>query len=235
VSVGPAFLAGLLSILAPCILPLVPIVVGAATSQHRYGPVALVGGLTISFLFMGLTVASLGFVLDVTVVRTVGSLVLVGVGLAMLVPALQSQLATASGPLVNWTSQQLHGPLTRGLSGQFLVGLLLGIVWTPCVGPTLGAASVLAAQGVRMGEVATIMAAFSIGSALPLLLLGFLSREAFARLRSPLGIVGWTGKIVLGGALIITGVMILTGADRAVQTILLDALPQWMLELSARY
>ena len=63
-----------------------------------------------------------------------------------------------------------------GLAGQFAVGLLLGAVWSPCVGPTLGAASLLASQGKDLPQVALTMVVFGIGAAVPLILLGLLSR-----------------------------------------------------------
>jgi cytochrome c-type biogenesis protein len=75
---------------------------------------------------------------------------------------------------------------TRGLSGQFALGVLLGVVWSPCVGPTLGAASVLAAQGKNLGSAAATMIAFGIGAAAPLIVLGLLSREALMRWRDHL-------------------------------------------------
>jgi cytochrome c biogenesis protein CcdA len=146
--IGLALLAGLLSTLSPCVLPLVPIVIGTALGEHRFGPVALAAGLALSFVVIGLFVAAVGFAagVDQELFRTVAAILLILVGAALLMPRLQLQLATAAGPIGNWA--QLHGGglSTRGLGGQFAVGLMLGAVWSPCVGPTLGAASVLAAR-----------------------------------------------------------------------------------------
>jgi len=81
----------------------------------------------------------------------------------------------------NWVEGQLGGFATHGLGGQFLLDLLLGAVWSPCVGPTLGAVSILAAKGENLGQVALTMIAFGLDAALPLILFGLLSREALLR------------------------------------------------------
>ncbi len=176
----------MLSVLSPCVLPLVPIVLGTAASEHRLGPVALAGGLALSFTVVGLFVATVGFAvgLDAGLFRTAAALLLVGIGAVLMAPGLQARLAVAAGPVGTWTEERFGGFSTTGLSGQFGVGLLLGAVWSPCVGPTLGAASVLAARGESLGAVALTMLAFGIGAALPLLGLGLLSRDALMRWRN---------------------------------------------------
>jgi cytochrome c-type biogenesis protein len=160
-----AAVAGALSILSPCVLPLVPIVLGAAASEHRLGPVALIGGVALSFTVIGLFVATVGFAvgLDGGTFRTIGALLLLGMGLVLLAPAMQARLATAAGPIGDWTEQRFGGLGAAGLPGQFGIGLLLGAVWSPCVGPTLGAASVMAARGENLGTVALTMLAFGLG------------------------------------------------------------------------
>jgi cytochrome c biogenesis protein CcdA len=149
---------------------------------------------------------------------------------------LQSWLSAATAPLGNWM-QQRFGAVTQrtGLSGQFGVGVLLGAVWTPCVGPTLGAASVLAAQGRDLTHVAITMLVFAIGTALPLLLLGFVSRQALLRWRSRMLATGRTGKIALGVILVATGLLILGGWDKPMEAALLDLMPSWMTDLAFRY
>ena len=116
----------------------------------------------------------------------------------LLVPRFQAQFALAAGPVSNWTEQRFGGFSTTGLGGQFAVGLLLGAVWSPCVGPTLGAASVLAAQGKDLGAVAVTMLVFGLGAALPLVLLGLVSREAMMRWRDRMLAAGQRGKIAMG-------------------------------------
>jgi cytochrome c biogenesis protein CcdA len=179
-TLGLARLAGVLTALSPCVLPILPIVLGTAASTHRLGPLALAAGLALSFTAIGLFVATVGFAagLDTDFFRTVSAILLIGVGLVLLVPKLQEQFALAAAPVSNWAGGYTDNFTPSGLAGQFALGLLLGAVWSPCVGPTLGAASVLAAKGEDLGQVALTMLAFGIGAALPLMLLGFVSREA---------------------------------------------------------
>jgi cytochrome c-type biogenesis protein len=232
-----ALLAGLLSTLSPCVLPLVPIVVAAALSEHRFGPVALAAGLALSFVAIGLLVATLGFAagLDQDLFRSIAAVLLILVGGALLMPRLQLQLATAAGPIGNWAQARAGGFSTRGLGGQFAVGLMLGAVWSPCVGPTLGAASVLAARAENLTVVALTMSAFGIGGALPLLAIGMISREALARWRSRLLAAGTGGKVLMGLMLVAIGILILTGLDKRIETILVEASPAWLTELTTRF
>jgi cytochrome c biogenesis protein CcdA len=229
-----ALLAGILSILSPCVLPLVPIVLAGAVAEHRLAPMALAAGVALSFTAIGLFVATIGFSigLDMTVFSTGAAALLIAVGTVLLVPRLQDGFATTAGPMSNWTQNRFSGLSTFSVSGQFGVGLLLGGVWTPCVGPTLGAASIMAARGENLGMVTLTMLAFGIGTALPLLLLSILSREALLRWRGRMMSLASGLKMALGALLILTGAMTLTGFDRTVQTVLLDALPDWMLALT---
>jgi len=236
-ALGLAFLAGVLTVLSPCVLPLLPIVLGAAASQHRLGPLALAGGLALSFTAIGLFVATIGFAmgLDTGVFRTVSAVVLIGVGLVLLVPRLQEQFALAAAPVSNFAGGYADNFTPGGLAGQFALGLLLGAVWSPCVGPTLGAASVLAAKGENLPQVALTMLAFGVGAALPLLLLGILSREALMRWRSRLMEGGKAGKTALGVILVAVGLLVATGLDKRLEAILVEASPDWLTQLTTRF
>src|SRR5262245_14803313 len=137
-----AFLAGALSILSPCVLPILPIVLGAAASQHRLGPAALAAGLAVSFVVVGLFVATVGYSigLDADLLRNVAAVLMIAISVVLLVPRFQAQLALAAAPLANWSDRRFGGSAKTGLAGQLSLGILLGAVWSPCVGPTLGAA-----------------------------------------------------------------------------------------------
>ena len=235
-TLGLALLAGALSVLSPCVLPLLPIVLGTAASAHRLGPLALAAGLALSFTAIGLFVATVGFAmgLDTDVFRTISAILLIGVGLVLLVPKLQEQFALAAAPVSNWAGSYTDNLTPGGLAGQFGLGLLLGAVWSPCVGPTLGAASVLAAKGEDLGQVALTMAAFGIGAALPLMLLGFVSREAMMRWRGRMMETGKVGKTLLGLLLVAVGVLVATNLDKRLETVLVDASPAWLTNLTTR-
>jgi cytochrome c biogenesis protein CcdA len=236
-TLGLALLAGVLSVLSPCVLPLLPIVLGTAASAHRLGPLALAAGLAISFTAIGLFVATVGFAmgLDTGVFRTVSAVLLIAVGLVLLVPKLQEQFALAAAPVSNWAGSYADDFTPGGLAGQFGLGLLLGAVWSPCVGPTLGAASVLAAKGEDLGQVALTMLAFGVGAALPLMLLGFVSREAMMRWRGRLMETGSIVKTLLGLLLVTVGLLVATNLDKRIETVLVDASPAWLTELTTKF
>ncbi len=231
-----AFAAGVLTILSPCVLPLVPMVLGSASAEHRMAPVALAAGVGVSFAVIGGVLASVGFAVgfDGSVLRPLAALLLMGIGLVLFVPVLQTRLSVAAGPLSNWANTTLGGFSTSGLTGQFLLGLLLGAVWTPCAGPTLGAASLLASRGQNLPAVALTMLLFGLGTGLALAALGLLSRAAMMSWRDRLMGAGRSGKLLLGAGLMLVGLGILTGAERSLEAWLVDVSPLWLTQLTTQ-
>jgi cytochrome c biogenesis protein CcdA len=219
------------------VLPLLPIVLGSAASEHRFAPAALASGLSLSFVVIGLFVATIGFAagLDTGFFRLVSAVLLIAIGTLLLVPRLSAQAAAAGGPVSNWVEEQFGGFAAQGLGGQFLLGLLLGAVWSPCVGPTLGAASILAAKGENLGQVTLTMIAFGVGAALPLITIGLLSREALSRWRGRLMEAGKGGKALLGGLLVAIGLMVATGLDKRLETLLVDVSPDGLTRLTTQF
>lgn len=236
-SLGFGLLAGLLSTLSPCVLPLLPMVLGPAASSHRFGLPALAAGMVVSFVTVGLFVATIGFSigLDGEWFRTASAVMLALLGVVLLSTSLQTRFAVAGGGVSNAGQRMIDRLQPEGLGGQFLLGLLLGAVWSPCVGPTLGAASVLAAQGQSLGAVAAVMLAFGLGAAMPLLLIGLASREAIRRWRSALMRAGTSGKYLLGGAALLVSLLILTGADHQIEALALDQAPDWLVRLTTQF
>jgi cytochrome c-type biogenesis protein len=222
-------------VLSPCVLPILPIVFGAARSQHRFGPAALAAGVAISFVAVGLFVATVGFSLglDVGIFHRVGGALLLVFGLVLLAPRLQSAVEAALAPVSGWASARTAGLESSGLWGQAGLGLLLGTIWSPCVGPTLGAASLLASQGKDLPSVALTMAVFGLGAAAPLLLVGSLSRAALQRWRSGLSGAGRWGRWLLGWGMAAVGLLAVTGFDHAVEAWLVDVSPAWLTQLAA--
>jgi len=230
------FVAGVLSILSPCVLPLVPAILAGAVAEHRLAPLALAGGVAISFTAIGLFVATIGFSigLDMVFFRTVAAVLMILVGAVLVVPRLQTRFATAAGPVANWTETRFGKFSAAGIGGQFGVGLLMGAVWTPCIGPTLGAVSVMAARGENLVQVAVTMLAFGVGTAVPLLIMGVLSRELLLRWRGRMARTASSLKMVLGALLTVAGALTLTGLDRPIQTALEAAMPEWLISLTTR-
>jgi cytochrome c-type biogenesis protein len=236
-SIAFGFLAGLLSTLSPCVLPLLPLVLGPAMAHSRWGLPALTAGLVVSFVGIGLFVATIGFSvgLDGDVFRMLSAGLLAALGVVLVSEALQLRFAVATGGIANVGNRLIGRIRVDGLRGQFLLGVLLGAVWSPCVGPTLGAASVLAAQRHDLVGVAGVMLAFGVGSALPLLLIGVLSREALSRWRGRLTGAGKTGKMLLGGVALAASLLVLTGLDHVVEAAAVAATPDWLTDLTTRF
>jgi cytochrome c-type biogenesis protein len=235
-ALGLSFAAGSLSTLSPCVLPIIPILLATAVGAHRLGPLALAAGLALSFTLLGVVLASAGSILglDGYVLRQAGAVLLVAFGLILLSARLQQRFAgsgVAAG-LSGAGNRLLEKLRVDGLAGQFLLGLVLGIAWSPCVGPTLGAAISLASQGRDLAQVTLAMALFGIGAALPLVALGFASRQGIARLRGRLLATGQAGKAVLGALMLAIGVLVLSGADKHFEAWTLDHSPPWLARLT---
>jgi cytochrome c-type biogenesis protein len=230
-------LAGALSILSPCVLPLVPVLIGAAVNVHRWGALALGVGLALSFTMVGIFVATLGasLGLDPDTFRTAGAVILAVFGLILLIPRLQDGFARAAGALSN-SGNQLLGRITlQGLTGQFVIGALLGVVWSPCVGPTLGAATTLASQGRDLAQISLLMLIFGIGAAAPLVLLGSLSRSSLMKVRGRLLNTAKYGKQLFGLVMLVLGILIATGVDKSVESWILDRSPDWLTRITTRF
>jgi cytochrome c-type biogenesis protein len=229
-----AFVAGMLTILSPCVLPLVPIVLGSAAQAHRWGPFALAAGLVVSFTGVGFLIATAGVSsgIDGDAIRMAGAALLVLAGIVLLVPQAQAWLTRVATPLANWANVRQARMERFGLAGQAGIGVLLGLVWSPCIGPTLGAATVLAAQGQNLGGVAMVMAAFGLGIATVLVALALATRGLLSRWRGRLMQAGGRGKMVLGSVLAVVGVLIMTGGDKIVEGAIIAASPDWLIDAS---
>ncbi len=233
-SFGLAFAAGGLSTLSPCVLPLIPILLATAVAAHRLGPFALAAGLALSFTVVGVLIASVGVSLgiDQALLRDFAAVLLLVFGVVLLSENLQQRFAAAVSGVSGAGQNALARVTLDGLTGQFVVGLLLGLVWSPCVGPTLGAAITLASQGKDLAQVTLLMAVFGIGAALPLVILGVLSRQALGRVRGRLLAAGKTGKRVLGGVMLLLGLLIISGLDKRFEAWVLGVAPEWLVRLT---
>ncbi len=129
-----AALAGVLSTLSPCVLPILPIVLGRGGRRAPLRPAGACSGLALSFVAIGLFIATIGFSLGLTgdVFRIAAALLMVLIGVVLLVPQVSMRLAAAGGPAGQWVESRFGGFFSStGLQGQFGVGLLLGAVWMP--------------------------------------------------------------------------------------------------------
>lgn len=236
-SYGFGLLAGMLSTLSPCVLPILPILLGSALAAHPRAPVALAAGLALSYALIGTLIAwtSSALGLDVAGFRSVGAALLGLLGLVLMSTSLQQRFASATSGIGNVGNNLVSRLTLSGLSGQFLIGLALGVVWSPCVGPTLGAAIMLASQGAQLPQAALLMGVFGLGAAIPVVGLAYLSRTAMMRARGKLMQAGKTGKIAMGAMMVTIAVMIFSGADKPVETWLVEHSPTWLTGLTTRF
>jgi cytochrome c-type biogenesis protein len=231
-----SYAAGALSTLSPCVLPILPIVLFGVLERHAWGPIALAAGLSVSFATVGIAIASFGFSvgLDPSTLRFAVAALMVSMGIVLLVPALQSRLAIIAAPVATGGQTLLARLQPSGIGGQFVLGILLGAIWSPCSGPTLGAAIGLAAQGETAGKAAAIMLAFGLGASTPILALAYGSRQAIFARREWLTRMTQFGKPLMGATFVGIGALVLTGLDKIVEASLTNAMPDWLVAVTTR-
>ena len=232
-----SYVAGLVTILNPCVLPLIPILIGSALGQSRMGPLALAAGLVTSFTTFGFGVIAFGYSIGLNeqIVRVGAGTLLALAGVVLLVPRFQAALSGAAAPISNFGNQQLGRISGDGAMGQFAVGLLLGMVWAPCVGPTLGVAIAAASSGADLASSFFIFLVFGLGVATSILAFAYGSRKAMGDKRNTLASLAKYGKPLFGAALLVVGLMVVSGFDKVIETAVLGALPQSVIEFTTRF
>ncbi len=229
-----AYLAGLLTLINPCVLPVLPIVLGSALQASRAGPVALAAGMALSFVVLGVTVAGFGHLIGINeqTIAQAGAVLMIGFGLILLVPRFSAAFSTATAGLAAGADARMDGLERTGVRGQFVGGILLGAVWSPCVGPTLGGAISLASQGESLGWAAAIMIAFAAGVATLIIGLGTVARSFLMRRKTLLRAIAERSRPVLGAIFVLVGTAILFRLHHIVEAWAVDHMPEWLLNLS---
>lgn len=223
-----AYGAGLLTLINPCVLPVIPIVLATALQASRLGPVVLAAGMSLSFVAFGLLVTSVGYSIGLTeeVLANAGAVLMIGFGLVLVVPRMGAAFATATAGVSARADGALMEADTAGLKGQFLGGLLLGAVWSPCIGPTLGGAIALASQGESLARAAAVMTAFALGVSTLMLAFAYGLRASSLRRLSSLA------KPLMGWAFLLVGLAILFRLHQYADAWLLQRLPDWLVDFS---
>lgn len=209
-----AFVAGVLSFLSPCQLAVVPAYVGylsgsavgvAGSRARTVGHAAIfVAGFSLVFILLGASVGLVGYLVYdyVPLLRRVGGLVLIVFGLHFLgllkIPLLyrEAKLGLAPSP-------------KRGLGASLLLGVVFGVGWTPCIGPTLAAILLLASATQTVGQGAALLAVYSVGLGVPFLATAF-ALESASRLLRRINRHGNVVTLVSGVLLILMGILIFT-------------------------
>jgi cytochrome c-type biogenesis protein len=214
VSLAVAFVAGLLSFLSPCVLPLIPSYVGFLTGlsaedlQQRRGTAVLhalwfVAGFSLIFVILGVTASALGILIGRSQVwiGRIGGVLVILFGLyllGVLRPAFlmrERRVQLARKPL--------------GYLGSAIVGITFGAAWTPCVGPILGAILTLAAARAGVGQGAILLAAYALGLAIPFLLTAFALERFLAWFQRFRPYIVWVDRVA-GTLLILLGILLVT-------------------------
>ncbi len=228
------YLAGLLTLINPCVLPVLPIVLATALQAGRLGPLTVAAGMSLSFVTLGLLVSLAGQSLGITdeTVSNAGAVLMIGFGMVLLVPRLSAGFATATAGLSERADAQIDNADRSGLTGQFVGGMLLGAVWSPCIGPTLGGAISLASQGENLLHATAIMVAFALGVSTIIVGLGYGAQSAIRRRRDWMRNLATTARPLMGAIFVAVGLAILFKLHHVAEIWALDNLPEWFTELS---
>jgi cytochrome c biogenesis protein CcdA len=229
-----AYGAGLLTLINPCVVPVLPIVIATALQASRWGPVAMAAGLSLSFVAVGLGVTAFGHAigLDLDMIAKAGAVLMVLFGLALLLPGAGNLLSKATSGMASSADAQLDNVDRSGLRGQFLGGLLLGAVWSPCIGPTLGGAIALASQGEDLGRAALIMIFFALGVSTLILGLAYGTRGAIGKYNAQLRSLASRARPILGVTFVAVGLALFFNLHHMIEAWLIMTLPAWLTDLS---
>ncbi|MCX8017006.1 MAG: sulfite exporter TauE/SafE family protein [Rhodocyclaceae bacterium] len=237
-SVGISYAAGMLTALSPCVLPLLPIVVGGAIGRRRAAPLMMGLGMVVAFAMGGWLVGSLGAAsgLDGQWLHQAAAVSLILFGLALWFEPLTRTVSRLAQPLAI-TADLMAERIgqERSLVVAFFFGGLLGLAWSPCAGPMLVSTLALVATGREAALGALLLGLFGLGAATPLVMAAYASRAAFRRLRN--WALGHIAALRHGFGLlaVLSGLFIATGLDKQLAAAVIGMLPDFWLELITRY
>ncbi len=217
-----AVLAGVLTIGAPCILPLLPILLGSAIGGSKTRPLFIAGGFAITFAVLGLTLSYITTALDIDPnnLRHIAVVLLAIFGGLMIWPTpfekLTAYLSNFSTKATGWSRSAGNGNF-----GGFVLGIILGIIWTPCAGPVLGSILTLIATKTDLAAAAILLIAYAVGASLPMLVIAYGGQLAAEKVRA---IAPYTLRIqqIFGIVIILMAIAIYFGYDTVLQTKILE-------------
>ena len=229
-----AYIAGLLTLINPCILPILPIVLASSTQGAKHGPAALALGMSVAFVALGMLVLVAGSSLGINeqTMVTAGAWAMIGFGLILLVPRFSERFAVATAGVSTTENAQLDDVDISGLRGQFVGGILLGAVWSPCVGPTLGGAISLASQRQNMAHATLIMVSFALGVSTIILGLGYGAQSVIAKRRDWMRGLAQAARPIMGAAFIAVGLAIYFKLHHVIEFWAIETLPAWLIDFS---
>jgi cytochrome c biogenesis protein CcdA len=178
-----ALLAGVVTVAAPCTLPMLPILLGASVGQTgRARPAMIALGFVVSFSMVALALSAItrAFDFDPNALRTGAAVLLAGFGLLMIWPAPFERLSVRFSGLGSSTTAGSR----QGMIGGFVLGTTLGLVWTPCAGPVLGSILTVVATSKDTAWASLLLVVYAIGAAIPMLLIAYGGQAVTTRIRS---------------------------------------------------
>lgn len=232
-----AYAAGLLTLINPCVVPVLPIVLATALQASRHGPIALAAGMSLSFVVLGMLVTTFGYAIGLTPesLSRAGAVMMIFFGAVLLVPRFSNVFSLATAGLAARADSGIDTLNRSTLSGQFLGGLLLGAVWSPCIGPTLGGAISLASQGESLTRAALIMVAFAGGVSSLILALGYGARGALQHRQALMRSIAEKSRPLMGAVFLATGLALFFNLHHGVEAWLIGVMPSWLLDLSVKF
>lgn len=236
-SIGISYAAGILTALSPCVLPLLPMVVGGAMQRHRAAPLLMGLGMTTAFAVAGWILGALGPALDLDPewVHQAAAVSLIVFGLALWIDPLANLVSRFVQPLA-MSADRLAGSVGHeSPAAALFFGGLLGLAWSPCAGPMLVSSLALVATGRDAGLGAVLLGLFGLGAATPLVLAAYASRAGFSRLKG--WALGHSSGLRHGFGLLAmaSGIFIATGLDKLIAARILPVLPDSWMELITRF
>lgn len=223
-----AFLAGIVTILSPCILPLLPIILSSTASQSKKHPYGVVVGFIASFTFFTLFLTKIVqlFNLPADILRTFAVVVILTFGLVLVIPKLYVLFEIFASKLSSKAKIKQNENAEPGFLSGLLVGTSLGIIWTPCAGPILASVISLAITGTVTGQSVIITLSYAVGTAIPMLAILFGGRAIITKVPGLLKNLANIQK-VFGALMILTALAIFFNFDRQFQTYILDKFPSY--------
>jgi cytochrome c-type biogenesis protein len=217
-----ALLAGVLTIGAPCILPLLPIILGSSIgSTSKTRPLFIAMGFVVMFTIVALALSYITSALHITpnVLRNIATLALGLFGLLLLWPTPFEKL-TAYLTKFTTKATALSGQAGTGNFGGFVLGLMLGLIWTPCAGPVLGSILTLIATQTDVSQAGVLLFAYAVGAGIPMLAIAYGGQYVTTRVRS---IIPYAAAIqqVFGVIIILLAIAIYFQYDTKLQALLL--------------
>lgn len=224
-----ALLSGVITILSPCILPVLPIVLSGSVGG-RSKPLGIVTGFIASFSLFTLTLSFIvqTFNLSPQSLRTFAVVVITLFGIILVIPKLQLYFEV----LVSKVIKKQPKSNKSGFFGGVIVGTSLGLIWTPCVGPIMASVITLAISQNVDGGAVIIVLAYSLGTSIPMLGIMLGGRSLLNRFPK---LVQNSGRVqrIFGVVMIVTGLSIGIGLDRQFQSFILNTFPEYGHSITA--